>query len=144
MMSEIEDPNRECQHKDIVHLMEREKFTYDNNQDFTSKGPKPSWCKHPSWDSEIDLHEYEWGSFSKPSKIYLGIDVIHTYDDQPSAVNEPDSSVIKMIYDLSAIEENHIDFDSLVASKEEIHIFNLESSTSLAYLSCTLILLIDQ
>ena len=72
----------------------------------------------------------------EPSILDLGIDVIHAYDSQPSTINvisishishELYSLVIRQLYDSREIERNLIDSDSLVASEDVIHIYNLES-----------------
>lgn len=73
--------------------------------------------------------------FLQPSTIYLGIDVIHAYDAQPNIVNEilnshiphePNSLVIRQLYDSREIERNLIYSDSLVSNEDVIHIYNLE------------------
>ena len=54
-------------------------MTLDDIEASISRHPKPSWCKHPSQDSEIDSNEYELDSFSEPSTIDMDIDVVHTF-----------------------------------------------------------------
>lgn len=54
----------------------------------TSRRHKHAWCKHPSWDSDIDSNEYEWESLSDSFTIDMDIDVVHTYSAQPEVANE--------------------------------------------------------
>src|SRR5271156_184401 len=78
--SDIEDPLRERQRKNLVHLMERE--SANETRHSTSQCPKPSWCKHPSRSSDTSSNEYEWDSFSEPSTVDKGVDVVHIYSSQ--------------------------------------------------------------
>ena len=69
--------------------------------------------------------------FLEPSTIDLGIDVINAYDAQPNIVNkilnshishELDSPIFRQLYDSREIERNLIDSNSIVSSKDVIHI----------------------
>ena len=125
---------------EIVANLEQESVTLDDIEASTSRHPNPSWCKHPSRDSEIDFNEYEWDSLSKPSTIDMDIDVVHTYSSQPKLVDDScvglddlnshvtlvDNSLLaRMNPNLGSLGSYLIDSNSLV-SRDIIHIHNLE------------------
>ena len=139
--SDIEDPLRERQRKNLVHLMERESTIFDETGPSTSWCPKPSWCKHPSHSSDTSSNEYEWDSFSKPSTIDRDVDVVHNYSYQSKLANEScvglevlnphvtlvdDSSLGRMNLDLGSLEGYLTDSDSSVTNNNIIHIYSLE------------------
>lgn len=57
------------QHRDIAWLLEIEGHTHNDMGPSTSKHHKPSWCRHPSRDSETDSNEYKWDTLSEESSI---------------------------------------------------------------------------
>ena len=85
-------------------------------------------------DERTYSNKYELDLSLEPCTVDLGIDVIHSFDSQPSTINEisnshisheSDSPVIRQLYDSRKIERNLIDSDSTVASDDFIHIYNL-------------------
>ena len=114
-------------------------MTLNDIEASTSRCPKPSWCKHPSRDSEIDSHEYEWDSFPEPSIVDMDVDVVHRYSSQLELVDEScvgledlyshvalvdDSLLVRTNPNLGSFGSYLIDFDSLV-TRDIIHVHNL-------------------
>ena len=134
-----EDLDSQISHE-IVANLEQESVTLNDIEASMSRHPKPSWCKNPSTDSEIDSHEYERDSFSEPSTVDMNIDVVHTYSSQPKLVNEScvglqdlnlhvtlvnNSFLVRMNPNLGSLGSYLIDSSPSV-NKDIIHIQNLE------------------